>query len=183
MKMKKLIMFAACAMLAAYTQAAAVGWSMAGATSFVGDKYMFFVEGQNGATSIATIKALLDAGTDVSSYAFGSGTIAANGTANIGTSASGKTLDAGTYSSFFVVFDSDTLTVGETKYAVVSGAANLTKTIGATTANVTFGAANQATVLNNSANWASYGTAVPEPTSGLLMLVGLGALALRRKRA
>jgi hypothetical protein len=26
-------------------------------------------------------------------------------------------------------------------------------------------------------------TAVPEPTSGLLMLVGLGALALRRKRA
>ena len=29
----------------------------------------------------------------------------------------------------------------------------------------------------------SWSTAVPEPTSGLLMLVGLGALALRRRRA
>ena len=31
--------------------------------------------------------------------------------------------------------------------------------------------------------WTASGEAVPEPTSGLLMLVGLGALALRRRRA
>ena len=180
--MKKLIMFVACAMLAAYTQAATVGWSMAGANAIAGSKYMFFVEGQNGAASVATITALLDAGTDVSSYAFGSGTIAATGLGTVAAGASGKTLDAGTYTGFFVLFDSATLTANETKYAVVAGAASLTKTIGPTTASVTFGAGSVAGVAGNTANWATYG-AIPEPTSGLLMLVGLGALALRRRRA
>jgi len=43
------------------------------------------------------------------------------------------------------------------------------------------------TLSVDASNFASSGTftteAVPEPTSGLLMLVGLGALALRRRRA
>lgn len=47
------------------------------------------------------------------------------------------------------------------------------------TASITFG--NMATQTQNAANWTT--AAVPEPTSGLLMLVGLAGLALRRRRA
>ena len=180
--MKKLIVLAAGAMLAAVTNAAAVGWNMAGAAGYTGDAYNFFIIGENGADSIATITALLDAGNSVDAYAFGSGKIAANGTGTVAASASGKTLDAGTYESFFVLFDSASPTSGESKYVVVSGASNLTKTIAATTANITFASGSAASILSNTDNWKSYG-AVPEPTSGLLMLLGMAGLALRRKRA
>ena len=183
--MKKLLVFAACAMLAVVTQAAQVGWSLAGASNYANDAYQLFVIGQNGATSIATITALLDAGSDTSSYAFGSGTINSSGSATVGATASGKTLDAGTYTSFFVVFDSASPSSGSANYAVVSGAANLTKTIAATAATVSFTGGNQSSVLNNPDNWKSFGPgggAIPEPTSGLLLLVGAGMLALRRKQ-
>ena len=183
--MKKLVVFVVSAMFAAITQAASVGWGLAGANNYAGDAYQFFVIGQNGASSIATITALLDAGTDTSSYAFGSGKVASNGSSNVGFATSGKELSAGTYETFFVVFDSDSLVSGSANYAVVSGAATLTKTIGANTASVTFAAGNQSTYLNNSSNWKSFGPAsggVPEPTSGLLLLVGAGMLALRRKQ-
>ena len=183
--MKKLLVFAACAMLAVVTQAAQVGWSLAGATSYANDAYKFFVIGQNGATSIATITALLDAGSSVDSYAFGSGTIAANGAANVGVTASGKELGAGTYTAFYVIFDSASPAAGSSNYVVVDGLSNLTKTIAATTANVTFSAGNASSIINNADNWKSFGTGggdIPEPTSGLLLLVGAGMLALRRKQ-
>ncbi len=183
--MKKLLMFAACVMLAVVTQAATVGWTLMGANNYANDAYQFFVIGQNGVSSIATITALLDAGSDTSSYAFGSGSVNSSGAASVAGSASGKTLDAGTYTAFFVVFDSASPASGSANYAVVSGATTLTKTVAATTASVTFAGGNAASTLNNADNWKSFGTGggdIPEPTSGLLLLVGAGMLALRRKQ-
>ena len=179
--MKKVIVFAAGLLLAAVTQGASVGWTLAGASNYAGDKYMFFVVGQNGADSIATISALLDAGESLDGYAFGSGNVGASGAANVGAAASGKSLDAGTYESFMVVFDSADPVAGSSKYALVKEGANQTKTISPTAATVTFVAGNQSAYLNDASNWKAYG--VPEPTSGLLMLVGLAGLALRRRRA
>ena len=48
-------------------------------------------------------------------------------------------------------------------------------------ATYSFGAGKLDTAVAAASNWQS--AAVPEPTSGLLMLVGLAGLALRRKRA
>ena len=181
--MKKLIIALAAITLGVAANAATVGWSLAtGASTYGNYAYQFFVIGQNGADSIATITALLDAGTSTDTYAFGSGlTSATAGAGTVAAGASGKSLDAGTYTSFFVLFDSDAPSVGD-KYVVVSGAANLTKTISATTATVTFASGNANSIVSNADNWKSYG-AVPEPTSGLLMLLGVAGLALRRRRA
>lgn len=55
-----------------------------------------------------------------------------------------------------------------------------TKNVGALatqTATIQFG--NMASQTQNASNWA----AVPEPTSGLLVLLGISGLALKRKRA
>ena len=170
-------------MLTAAVNAAAVGWQLAGANSYANDAYQFFVIGQNGASSIAAITALLDAGTSTDAYAFGSGKVASNGAATVAATTAGQpTLGTGTYETFFIVFDSATPAAGSSNYAVVSGVSTLTKEIGASTATVTFMAGNAASTLNNASNWKSYG-AVPEPTSGLLMLLGMAGLALRRKRA
>ena len=179
--MKKLIIAVAAICSATILNAAAVGWTNAGLGNYKGNAYDVFVIGQNGVESIAQITEILGAGGDISSYAFGSGTVANNGTANLLASSTSPQLGAGTYESFFVVFDSATPTEGS-KYALVSGIANQTQTIADTTAKITFGTANQSTFYANADNWKSYGS-VPEPTSGLLMLLGMAGLALRLKRA
>ena len=72
------------------------------------------------------------------------------------------------YDFYFVITDST--------YSYTSAVA--TKTAQATsTVTIAFG--SQATATKDPANWG----AVPEPTSGLLMLLGVAGLALRRKRA
>ena len=50
------------------------------------------------------------------------------------------------------------------------------------TATVTVNFGNMATATQTASNWVG-GEAVPEPTSGLLMLLGMAGLALRRRRA
>jgi hypothetical protein len=62
--------------------------------------------------------------------------------------------------------------------ATVSKLAQATSTV-----NIAFG--NMQSATQNASNWASSGGGepVPEPTSGLLMLIGAAGLALRRKCA
>ena len=85
-----------------------------------------------------------------------------------------------------LTFDSDLMEVGTTytAYMVIEDGGKAftssTKSVApnvSTTQTIGFGSLKTAT--QNTSNWA----AVPEPTSGLLMLLGMAGLALRRKRA
>ena len=179
--MRKMMLVAAALLTVAVTQAASVGWSLAGANNYANDAYRFFIIGQNGVTDIATITDLLDAGKvdEADAKAFGSGTVNSSGAANVAYTSSGKSISgAGTYEAFFVIFDATTSGAAN-NYALVSGASGLTKTIGASTASVSFSAANQSSFLNNTDNWHP----TPEPCSVALLLLGAAAFGLKRKRA
>ena len=91
--------------------------------------------------------------------------------------------DSTSYEAYLMIFDTATVTDSSNFYLTPT---KTLETFGGTeTASVKFG--TQKTASQNSANWASSsgggGADGPEPTSGLLLLVGAGILGLRRKRA
>ena len=174
--MKKLLILAAAVMTAAVTHAAAVGWTMGGAAAYANGSYDIFVIGQNGVSGVDQIAALVAAGTSVSSYAFyEGGSVTGTGMANLTAAASGKSITysgsgTDTYQAFAVLWKSDG------KEASYTDVKSITMTNDST--SKTFAFANQSSNLA-----ANNFTVAPEPTSGLLLLLGVAGLALKRKRA
>lgn len=193
--MKKIMLVVAIVCAAMMTQAASMKWTAlnvksdntgsANANNYV--MYTFLGSASAGSaatlakvTTISAITSMLGSDGDVAKalgYSLSSGTVK-NGLGNVSTAyADDAWNDTTSQSTFAVVFNAATA-ADATEFLVVPAggtATAVTFTDKDNLKSVAFG--SQASNLN----WTAI--AVPEPTSGLLMLIGMAGLALRRRRA
>ena len=135
------------------------------------------VKGANGLAAFLNDKALGKGGT---AYTMASSTAGTFSAPSAGVDNSTLGLSGGTsYTLYGVVFDTTVDSFADsTKFYVTSTKTATTKADTATT-TTTFGIGSQEAASQVAGNWQT----VPEPTSGLLMLLGMAGLALRRRRA
>jgi len=182
--MKKLIIALGAVGLAVCAQAATVAWKVSGVTGANDDYYAYGLlasdsSGANKTIGVTAAWTLLRAGTDLYSD-----TVAENydlgGATFVGTAASGADYDGGwsvgdTIKGYMIIVDNMDLSQ-ITKY-MVTAEKELTIENAGGAYSFNFGDMSAAT-------WTDFGTApVPEPTSGLMLLLGVAGLALKRKRA
>ena len=185
--MKKLMFMLGALVVAATVQAASVSWTCTyvseGSTDVSGLAY--FVNAAELAQADAL--ALQGKGADAISSAL-SGFYSFTGSdgtftvkkANAVANATLGLSDATASSAYLVIFDTSTITDASKFY--VTEVKNFDTYAGADdVVQVKWGDQSERIAAAGAGAWAS--ASVPEPTSGLLMLVGLAGLALRRRRA
>jgi len=177
--MKKLIIAAAIVCAAAISQAAAISWS----ASAVLDPVATSAAGKNVAgagwlgycvlsSDLATITEDLAKGkTSSLSSAVDSSAASSKGAYT----KTGGNVAAGNKDFYLVVLNSTTVADATSFYVSDKVSATVDASLDTT---VAFG--SQAANTKVAGNWTAM---APEPTSGLLLLIGMGALALRRRRA
>ena len=187
--MKKMFVVTAAIALAVATQAASVDWSV-GASSWTmsdGSKpakntVVYLIDGGQW----ATIQAAIDGGatsfttSDAGIIAIGQ-TSNTKGYVNGGTATSSSLVAGQTYNLAYMVFDSSAGQFYASATKSVAAYDPSSADFGETT-YANFDATNF-TTTGLSGGWSDAGgSPIPEPTSGLLLLVGAGMLALRRKQ-
>ena len=179
--MKKLLIVAAVALAAVASQAASVTWTVtniqASPDVAVGAGWLIQIYDAATVFDYDAAKAGTITALD-STTSFSSGTIFRS-TSTYGNYAAKDVVDI-----YAVVFDA--ATVADAKNYIVSS--DVSKTIPDSGAGITIAFGNMAgTATSNyfrNSDWVATGSApIPEPTSGLLMLLGMAGLALRRRRA
>ena len=179
--MKKLMFVLAAVLAASMVQAAQFSWGAklimdgwdGGANKIDGTAYIFL---DAGATTYSTVQGYISSKdvASIKSKAYDTASIAGGAFESLSPDDGDISAPA---SFYFVVLNSDD------SQAYISGKQDIAsfETLGAT--EVGWGSQKSAT--NVASGWSSVGGTtpdVPEPTSGLLLLVGAGMLALRRKQ-
>ena len=180
--MKKLMFILAAVAMAAGVQAASVSWTCTNVKDGDGNAISgiaYFVNAATlGQSEVATFTKASDWTTALSGmYSYppdtaGKYTSAAVDNATLGLA------DATAQQAYLVIFDTATIT--DASHYYMTELKSVTTYSGTETAQIKWG--SQSTASQASGAWTSV-QGVPEPTSGLLMLIGLAGLALRRKRA
>ena len=185
MKMKKIMIILAVAAMAFCAEAATVKWSVGNVRIPVADNVAVSQSGitvstANSAFAAGTLTIFLSYMNGDSETAITSAAVTGNGVkaaADFWTASQAK--DAVTANGGDSVIDF----IIRATYTTADGVYEYTGTVSSDIANAASDTKN-VTIGFNMANHGSWNyTAVPEPTSGLLMLVGLAGLALRRRRA
>lgn len=112
--------------------------------------------------------------------AWTSGSTTASGTSFRATG-SATQADGSTSSYYMVIYDN--ANIADAENYIVSSLKSVTTNAAGSDVNASFGSMKGTGSTNMFLTSSWQATAVPEPTSGLLMLVGLAGLALRRRRA
>ena len=187
--MKKLMIIMAVAMAAFASQAATASWKVSGgnifdstgtATKYAGTAYMF----DAGTITMANLFAAYEAN---SSYDFAANAAGTLTIANGAVATTGNTFAYGesgnNYSFYMVIVDNGNIYFSNQKdnlAALNPPSVGSVALASQNNSSTTFsGTAPAGSGFQGAGHW----SAVPEPTSGLLMLVGLAGLALRRRRA
>jgi len=184
--MKKLMIAAAMVCAAAFAQAAAIDWSASNVADPVATAAGGKAVAANGwlgyvvlSADLGAVQTALSTG-DTSVFTDGDNKkyVGASKTTNdkgqfLASSAAG-TVAAGSQDFYLVILDSGTLADAKNYY--VSG--KVTQTVDSSLdTSVAF---SKQGGTSSTSNWTAM---APEPTSGLLLLIGMGALALRRRHA
>ena len=179
--MKKLMFMLAAVAVAACTQAASVSWTCTNVKDGSGnaiDGIAYFV---NAATlsqeTLATYTKASDFTTALSGmYSYTPSTAGKYTSAAVENATLGLT-DATASQAYLVIFDTATITDSSNYY--VTEVKSFDALGGTETQQVKWG--SQSAASQAAGAWTA--VSVPEPTSGLLLLVGMAGLALRRRRA
>ncbi len=184
--MKKLLIVGAFVLSASFVQAASVLWSGYGVSTSEGvatdssqwtvtlmDSSKTSIEALNTAFSSGTLKSISEA---IEAGKVGMASITTFGTAK---SFSATAAISDTSKSFYVLFtDTATISDNSSGHYVVT-AAQTVKTSELGSGELAFGDVSTAT-----SNWTVYSTGsapIPEPTSAMLLMLGMAGLALRRR--
>ncbi len=191
--MKKIMIACVAVAMAAVGQAASINWmisnvySPSDSTAKVAagsmSAWLFVTANSTDVTSVKTttmaaVQAILDSG-DLTGLSDLAAAHASNTAAGNIAGATGLTgFSSGSLTAFAVVVDNTDLASAE-NYFLVSGGATKTAAFTSATGIKNLAWGDQTSYTQGSGKW----SAVPEPTSGLLLLLGMAGLALRRKVA